>query len=182
MPSESVEVLFNYQYDTSEGRHITINKGDVFTLLAKSTAEWWKVRRGDREKFYVPANYVRVVGETNKLKTRQVETKTDKSGASDSISINTDIPDEIMTLNGHHRNDSNTSNNYDSTDSQSRSDSFGSQGEGYSHNSMDKNVTLPRPNITPAAPQTNGVHYMNSSLLNLDLKPSITITSVSRCS
>lgn len=174
MPSEYVEVLFNYKYDTSEGRHITINKGDKFALLAKSTEEWWKVRRGDREKFYVPANYVRVVSEPNKVRINNKTTE----GASDSISIHTDIPDlDTNSSNGHKRNGSNTSTN-DSLDSQSRSDSFGSQGDGYPHHSMDRNATLPKPNITPAAPTSNGVAYMNSSMLKLDLKPSITVSQV----
>lgn len=57
----SVEVLYSYDYDTIEGKHISISKGDVFTLLAKSTEEWWKVRKGDKEKFYVPANYVKIL-------------------------------------------------------------------------------------------------------------------------
>ena len=173
MPSESVEVLFNYKYDTSEGRHITINKGDIFTLLAKSTEEWWKVRRGDREKFYVPANYVRVLGESDKNARPNNKTL----DASDSISIHTDIPDLVTSSNGHQRNDSNSSTN-DSLDSQSRSDSFGSQGDCYAHHSMDRNATLPKPNITPVAPTSNGVTYMNSSMLKLDLKPSITVSQV----
>jgi len=78
---DTVEVLFNYNYDTAEGKHIVIHKGDVFTLLAKSTDEWWKVRKGDKDKFYVPANYVRITS-SDSTKPSRPELDTDMKSRS----------------------------------------------------------------------------------------------------
>lgn len=153
MESDSVEVMFDYHYDTSEGRHITIHKGDIFTLLAKSTEEWWKVRKNDHEKFYVPANYVKQIIKSPPSKV---------IGANDSISIHTDIPSSLP-INMHHRNGSNGSSNGESVDSQSYG-SLDSKGE-----SLDREQTQ--------YSDTNGVTNLNSSSLGLKLHPEITVTT-----
>lgn len=89
MPSECVEVLYDYNYETAEGKSITIQKGDRYKLLARSTEEWWKVLRGDRDKFYVPANYVRVLSLDSESSSHYHVV--DKA----TISIKTDIPEEL---------------------------------------------------------------------------------------
>lgn len=163
--AESVEVMHDYAYDTSEGKHITINKGDVFTLLAKSTSEWWKVIKGDTEKFYVPANYVRlVIGSKNS----PLDSKA-LGAVSNSISIHSDIP--TGSINGHQRNFSNASScSCDSSESPSYDGSVESKGD-----SLDR-----VPSIGHAPPaQHYDSSYVNSSMLSLDLRPTITISAVS---
>lgn len=55
-----VEALYAYSYDAADGRRITFDAGDKFTLLCKANDDWWHVRRNNDEKpMYVPANYVR---------------------------------------------------------------------------------------------------------------------------
>lgn len=157
MAVSSVEVLYDYNYDTSEGKHISIHKGDIFTLLDKSTDEWWKVRRDEREKFYVPASYVRVNPQMEVI------------GASDSISIHTDIPS--VPMNGHHREHSNASSYADSlSDGQSYSGSFDSKAD--TLNRVSQLQTKSSPSHVEASQTTN-------KMLNLNLQPSIVVTSVS---
>lgn len=57
-----VRVLYDYDYTTRDGRHVSVRVGDRLTLLQKSN-EWWNViRDGERKPFYVPADYVAILG------------------------------------------------------------------------------------------------------------------------
>lgn len=54
-----VEALYAYSYDAGEGRKVTFDAGEKFTLLSKANDDWWHVQRNGEKPMYVPANYVR---------------------------------------------------------------------------------------------------------------------------
>lgn len=149
--SELVEVLYNYDYNTAEGRHIVIHRGDVFNLLAKSTSEWWKVRRGANDKFYVPATYVKVItsGNTEPYPKPQTPLNSETS-----LHISTDIP--AILQNGHDPSDQ-------SENSSSMTSSLRSNGD-----------------HAPASNGDNNVEYVNREMLKLDLDRSLSAPSVSK--
>ncbi|XP_067932526.1 rho GTPase-activating protein 12-like isoform X2 [Watersipora subatra] len=157
MAADCVEVLFDYEYDMSDGKHIAISKGDIYTLLAKSTEEWWKVRKDDHKKFYVPATYVKEIHQDTASTTPVLQ--------NDYISVHSDIP--VVPTNGHHRTASANSTGSDSyLDSQSCDSSLDSKGE-----SSDQVSSLPR-NSTLFTPPNN-VSQLDSHMENLQLTPLI---------
>ncbi|KAF6032609.1 ARHGAP12 [Bugula neritina] len=88
-------------------------------------------------------------------------------GASDSISIHTDIPS--VPMNGHHREHSNASSYADSlSDGQSYSGSFDSKAD--TLNRVSQLQTKSSPSHVEASQTTN-------KMLNLNLQPSIVVTS-----
>lgn len=168
MGTDSVEVMFDYKYTTSDNKHVTINKGDIFTLLDKSTKEWWKVCKEDRDKFYVPANYVRLRSNSSG------STSTDSVRTSGYISIHSDIPP--LSRNGHHRTASNNSTGSDSyLDSYSCDSSLDSKGE-----SSDRVSSLPSQFGLSASSEFSDDSHMNNSMRSLNLNPTITVTQVSK--
>ncbi|XP_035380599.1 rho GTPase-activating protein 15 isoform X2 [Electrophorus electricus] len=60
-----LEALYDYSYHGVDGRMISIQEGERFTLLKKANSDWWQVRRfgtGTKGKaLYVPATYVQEV-------------------------------------------------------------------------------------------------------------------------
>ncbi|KAK1796422.1 hypothetical protein P4O66_009480, partial [Electrophorus voltai] len=60
-----LEALYDYSYHGADGRMISIQEGECFTLLKKANSDWWQVRRfgtGTKGKaLYVPATYVQEV-------------------------------------------------------------------------------------------------------------------------
>ena len=164
MSEDSVEVMFDYEYSLSDGKQISITKGDTFTLLAKSTDEWWKVIK-DNKKIYVPANYVR---EVTSAKTsghghnvHQTELK-----SADHITIHSDIPS--ISMNGHRRTGSNASTGSDfCLDTHSCHSSLDSKGD-----------SLTRSAPQPGHSAQNDERHVNASMANVSLHPTITVTQV----
>lgn len=62
--SSSVEALFKYSYEY-DGKTISFQKGEKFSLMKKVNGDWWQVNRkhddGVVECIYVPANYMKEV-------------------------------------------------------------------------------------------------------------------------
>ena len=59
IPDVSLRVLFDFEYQTKDGREISIHHGEKLFLLRKTNADWWQVIRNSSERpFYVPATYV----------------------------------------------------------------------------------------------------------------------------
>ncbi|XP_020903374.1 rho GTPase-activating protein 12 [Exaiptasia diaphana] len=59
MVDGEVEALYAYSYDAGDGRKVTFDAGEKFTLLSKANDDWWHVQRNGEKPMYVPANYVR---------------------------------------------------------------------------------------------------------------------------
>lgn len=51
-------VQARYKYEGRRGTELSFAKGERMELVAKSTAEWWKVKNADGKVGYVPAAYV----------------------------------------------------------------------------------------------------------------------------
>ena len=52
------KVVAMYKYEAKQDKQISMNKGDVLSLLSKDTADWWRVEKDGRVGF-VPANFVK---------------------------------------------------------------------------------------------------------------------------
>lgn len=61
MANLTVEALFPYSYEAGDGRTIAFSTGDRFTLLNKTTGDWWQVRKGTDKPIYVPALYMKEI-------------------------------------------------------------------------------------------------------------------------
>ncbi|KAK3560128.1 hypothetical protein QTP86_033936, partial [Hemibagrus guttatus] len=70
-----VLVKFKYEYETREGRQVSIKPNERYVLVAKTTDHWWYVRKDEATKpFYIPAQYVTVIpsgNETTRLSGEQ---------------------------------------------------------------------------------------------------------------
>lgn len=59
---KNVRVLYDYNYEEKDGRHVTIKSGDECILVKKTDDDWWLVLRcGDKKGIYVPANYLQEI-------------------------------------------------------------------------------------------------------------------------
>lgn len=158
---ESVQVLFDYEYDTAEGKRVSIHRGDTYQLLAKSTEEWWKVKREDKEKLYVPANYVRVVETPPAVPDKLLVTHYP-------LSIKTDIPDTIPNGHGRHDDDSYQTDSGHGTLTPSASpdtrSAIGTNGSGDDIQYM--NAEMLRLDIHTSAASTPSVSSVDISLLS----------------
>lgn len=62
-----VKVLYDFHYQTTEGREIAIKKNETLYLLQKTNADWWQVvRTWEQRSFYVPATYVREMSKSSR--------------------------------------------------------------------------------------------------------------------
>ncbi|KAG8240332.1 hypothetical protein J437_LFUL000807 [Ladona fulva] len=62
MPEVRVQVLYDFEYTTKEGREIWMKEGERLYLIQKTNDDWWQVlRNSERRPFYVPAAYVEEV-------------------------------------------------------------------------------------------------------------------------
>ena len=60
-----LQVLYDYDYTTDYGRHISIKEGEECLLLKKANDNWWfVVKVGEKKPLYVPATYVKVIYKT----------------------------------------------------------------------------------------------------------------------
>lgn len=59
---KNVRVLYDYNYEEKDGRHVTIKSGDECILVKKTDDDWWLVLRcGEKKGIYVPANYLQEI-------------------------------------------------------------------------------------------------------------------------
>ena len=60
----AIEAVFKYSYQY-DGKTISFQKGETFSLIKKVNGDWWQVKRkhddGQLESIYVPANYMKEV-------------------------------------------------------------------------------------------------------------------------
>ncbi|XP_063076802.1 rho GTPase-activating protein 27 isoform X2 [Engraulis encrasicolus] len=59
-----VKVLFPYEYTARDGRRLSIQPGERYSLLSRTNSHWWHVRPlqdASSKPFYVPARYVEEV-------------------------------------------------------------------------------------------------------------------------
>ena len=65
MTATILEATFPYEYTDTDGTSIRFREGERFILLAKSSDDWWKVKRtglfDGKSDIYVPVTYVREV-------------------------------------------------------------------------------------------------------------------------
>lgn len=60
--SNHLRVLYDYEYEASDGTPIKFTAGEECRLVKKTNSEWWYVLRPNEKKpLYVPANYVEPV-------------------------------------------------------------------------------------------------------------------------
>ncbi|XP_015603217.1 rho GTPase-activating protein 12 isoform X3 [Cephus cinctus] len=60
-----LKVLYDFEYETAEGRRVIIEKNEKLYLLQKTNNDWWQaVRTHEQRSFYVPASYVREIKRT----------------------------------------------------------------------------------------------------------------------
>lgn len=81
-----VEALYTYSYDAADGRKITFNAGEKFTLLSKANDDWWHVKRNGEKPMYVPANYVREIDEEERKQDDKLVLLTTRSNSTHSTS------------------------------------------------------------------------------------------------
>ena len=55
---ETVFALYPYSYKGQDGREVSFEAGDNFTLIEKLDNGWWQVLNQYNDTVYVPANYV----------------------------------------------------------------------------------------------------------------------------
>ncbi len=58
-----VRVLYDYEYQDSDSKKVSIKEGEEWLLLKKVSDDWWHVCR-EKELIYVPANYVEQIPKT----------------------------------------------------------------------------------------------------------------------
>ncbi|XP_071445271.1 rho GTPase-activating protein 12-like isoform X2 [Hetaerina americana] len=62
MPEVRVQVLYDFEYTTKEGREVWMREGERLHLIKKTNQDWWQVlRNSERRPFYVPSAYVEEV-------------------------------------------------------------------------------------------------------------------------
>ncbi|XP_046389366.1 flocculation protein FLO11-like [Ischnura elegans] len=62
MPEIRVQVLYDFEYTTKEGREVWMREGERLYLIKKTNPDWWQVlRNSERRPFYVPSAYVEEV-------------------------------------------------------------------------------------------------------------------------
>lgn len=66
--TEYVRALYDYSYINDEGQKIEMKAYEKYELVDSTTQEWWQVRRGHNELFYVPANYIEKVSNNGNKK------------------------------------------------------------------------------------------------------------------
>eukprot|EP00051_Salpingoeca_urceolata_P015618 m.203546 g.203546 ORF g.203546 m.203546 type:complete len:3713 (+) comp18455_c2_seq3:139-11277(+) len=54
-----VAVKASFSYDARRPTEVSMSKGDILTLVSKSTADWWKVETSAGAVGYVPASYLK---------------------------------------------------------------------------------------------------------------------------
>ena len=59
---ESVLVLYDYS-----GHGVSVKKSDVLPLINTTNKEWWKIELEGGKQEYVPANYVKKLGQVSDL-------------------------------------------------------------------------------------------------------------------
>ena len=58
-------MLYNYDFDEKDGRHVSIKSGDECILIQKTNDEWWFVLRcGEKNGIFVPANHLQEIHKT----------------------------------------------------------------------------------------------------------------------
>ena len=58
-------MLYNYDFDEKDGRHVSIKSGDECILIQKTNDEWWFVLRcGEKHGIFVPANHLQEIHKT----------------------------------------------------------------------------------------------------------------------
>lgn len=84
--AELVVVLFPYEYQTKDGRCITIQPNDRYILVSRTNDHWWHVRKDPNTKpFYIPARYVKVLDpDPGSVPLNTPSITTDRDGVSDS--------------------------------------------------------------------------------------------------
>lgn len=56
-----VRVLYDFEYETRENKHVSIKEGEKLLLLKKTNDDWWQVIRSSGRPFYVPATFVKEI-------------------------------------------------------------------------------------------------------------------------
>ncbi|XP_030630924.1 rho GTPase-activating protein 27 [Chanos chanos] len=57
--TDLVLVNFEYEYETRDGKKVSIKPNEQYILIAKTNDHWWHVRKDETTKpFYIPAKYV----------------------------------------------------------------------------------------------------------------------------
>lgn len=63
-PDVYVQALYDFEYETEDGKQIWMREGEEYLLLKKTNGDWWQViRDGDIRPFYAPANYVEEISQ-----------------------------------------------------------------------------------------------------------------------
>lgn len=76
-----VEVLYDFEYTSEDGKELKIKAGEELLLLKKSNENWWQViRSSDRKAFYAPSSYLSVVGLKCKETSKSIDVNSNFTG------------------------------------------------------------------------------------------------------